>query len=112
MSLLELVIRTQISEAVGWTLIHSLWEGTIIAAVLAASLVSVRSPRNRYVIGCAALLVMLASFAVTLIHFLPERGSVVGTLIKMTLAPWRPLPDMSGSNSRFPGFSTLIPWLA
>ena len=112
MKLLDLVIRTQISEALGWTLIHSLWEGIIIAAALAALLVSVRSPRIRYVAGCVALLAMLASFAITLIHFLPERGSGAGTLIKMTLAPWSPLPDMSGSNSRFPGFGTLIPWLA
>ena len=112
MKLLDLVIGTQISEALGWTLIHSLWEGIIIAAALAALLVSVRSPRIRYVAGCVALLAMLASFAITLIHFLPERGSGAGTLIKMTLAPWSPLPDMSGSNSRFPGFGTLIPWLA
>src|SRR5438309_4424583 len=99
MRLLDLVIRTQISEALSWTLIHSLWEGIIIAVALAALLIWVRSPRIRYMAGCVALLAMLASFAITLIHFLPERGSSAGTLIKMTLAPWRPLPDMSGTNS-------------
>jgi GWxTD domain-containing protein len=112
MRLLDLVIRTRISEALGWTLIHSLWEDLIIAAALAALLVLVRSPRVRYTAGCVALLAMLASFAITLIHFLPERGSGARTLMKMALAPWPPRPDMDTSTSRFPGFAALIPWLA
>ena len=112
MMLLDFVIRTQISQALGWALIHSLWEGGIIAAAFAALLVLVRSSRIRYVAGCMALLAMLASFAVTLVHFLPARGNGAGTLMKIALAPWTQRPDVSGSNGRFAGFGTLIPWLA
>jgi GWxTD domain-containing protein len=111
MRLLDLVIPTQISEALGWALIHSLWEGMIIAAAFAALLVLARSSRIRYAAGCVALLAMLASFVITLIHFLPEHGSGARTLLKITLAPWTERPDVSGSNIRFPGFGPLIPWL-
>lgn len=111
MSLLDLVVRTRIAEALGRTLIHSLWEGTLIAAALAALLLAFRSPRIRYVAGCVALLTMLASFAITLIHFLPERGSGAGTLIKVPLAPWRPRLDVDGSGGRFPGLGAFIPCL-
>ena len=112
MMLLDLLIRTRISEALGWALIHSLWEGGIIAAAFGALLASVRSSRIRYTAGCVALLAMLASFAITLIHFLPERGSGAETLMKISLATWNQRPVVSGSGSRFPGFGALIPWLA
>ena len=112
MRLLDLLVRAPISDALGWTVIHFLWEGIIIAAALAALLTLVRSPRIRYVAGCVALLAMLASFAITLIHLLPGRGSGAGTLIKMPLPPWSSRPDINVHNSRFPDFGTLIPWLA
>ena len=108
--MLDFAPGTRISEALGWSLVHSLWEGTIIAAVLAALLISVRSPRIRYVAGCLALLAILASFVITLIHFLPERGSV-GTPIKTPLPPWTQVPDGTVSNNRFPGLGLLIPWV-
>ncbi len=112
MMLLDPMVRAQISEALGWTLIHSLWEGIVIAAALAALLVTFRSPRIRYVAGCVALLATLASFAITLIHFLPESGGGARTQTKMTLAPWGPLRDLGGGSSRFTALDTLVPGLA
>ena len=112
MSLLDLMIRTEIAEALGWALIHSLWEGAIIAAAFAALLVVIRSSRIRYAAGCVSLLAMLASFAITLIHFLPEHGSGAGALVRITLAPWTARPDVTAGSSRFAGLGTLIPWLA
>ncbi len=112
MKLLDLATRTPISDAVGWALFHSLWGGAVIAAVLAALLAAVRSPRIRYAAGCLALLAMLATFIVTLIHFLPERGSGVRSLVKVTLPPWRELSDVNGNGSVFPSLSASIPWLA
>ncbi|MGO8789863.1 MAG: GWxTD domain-containing protein [Terriglobia bacterium] len=111
MRLLDVIIGTQISQALGWTLIHSLWQGCIIAAAFGAVLLSFRSPRIRYAAGCMALLAMLASFAITLVHFLPERDSGSATLIKMVPAPWSAPPNTSGIDSHFPAFATLIPWL-
>jgi hypothetical protein len=110
--MLDLVEGIKTSEAVGWTLIHSLWEGAIIAALLGALFISVRSPRVRYVVGSAALLAMLASFIVTLIHFLPERGNETRNLIKMTLPSWTRLPNGNWDTKRFSDFGALVPWLA
>ena len=107
-----LVIRTEISEALGWALIHSLWEGAMIAAAFAALLALARSSRIRYAAGCVSLLAMLASFAITLIHFLPEHGGGASALLRITLAPWTERPDVTAGNSRFAGLGTLIPWLA
>lgn len=111
MNLLDLFVKTPISVALGWTLIHSIWEGAIIAGVLGLILLSIRSPRIRYVAGSLALLATLASFIITLIHFLPERGSGSGTLIKITLPPWDARQLADGSVDRFPHFGMLIPRL-
>ena len=112
MKLLELMVRTQLSEALGLALVHLLWQGAIVAAALAVSLVFLRSSRIRYVAGCVALFAMLASFALTLTHFLPEGGSAVGTLSKTTPPSWNTRPDLTGSNGHFAAFGTLVPWLA
>lgn len=99
MRLLDLAVRTPLSEALGWTLFDSLWEGIVIAAVLGALLASVRSSRIRYAAGCVALFAMFASFVVTLIHFLPESGSGAQTLIKATHPAWGGV----GARTRRPG---------
>ena len=62
--------------------------------------------------SCLALLAMLISFALTLVHFLPGHGSGAGALLKIPLPPWRPYAHTEGLNSRFADFGTLIPWLA
>lgn len=51
----------------GWTLVHFLWEGTLIglAAVLLLARLRWRSPEARYAVACAALLMMLAAPLVT-----------------------------------------------
>lgn len=75
MRFLENFVSTPIAGAIGWTLLHSLWEGAIVSAALAAVLLAVRSPRVRYAAACAAMLVMLAGFGLTLLWLLPERAS-------------------------------------
>jgi bla regulator protein blaR1 len=56
------------AERLGWTLLHFLWQGILVAALyaLARALVGGRmSARGRYAIACAALLAMTAAPAVT-----------------------------------------------
>jgi beta-lactamase regulating signal transducer with metallopeptidase domain len=55
-------------EALGWSLIHFVWQGAAVAAILAAALFTLRarSPHVRYLAACAALLAMAASPAATL----------------------------------------------
>jgi GWxTD domain-containing protein len=77
MRLLETFIQTPIAGAVGWTVLHSLWEGAILSALLGIVLLAVRSPRFRYAAACSAMLLMIAAFSITLIHLMPEgRGSL------------------------------------
>jgi GWxTD domain-containing protein len=114
MRLLDFWIGTPAADALGWTLLHSLWQGAIIAAVLGALLAASRSPRIRYAAACAALLAMLAAFAVTLVHFLPETGGTVGAPAK-PLSLWRsPAAAGVGDNRLALGAvaSELVPWLA
>jgi bla regulator protein BlaR1 len=107
--LLDLVAGTPVSEALGWTLVHSLWEGTVIAAALAAVLILVRSPRTRYAAGCFALLAALASFAITLLHFLPANARTLHAPLRALPAPWRVLATIDRARA-FPDLATLIPW--
>jgi len=65
MMLLESWVQTPLAQALGWTLFHSLWEGVLAAAALAAALCVIRSSRARYIAGCVALLAVLAGFGLT-----------------------------------------------
>ncbi len=98
--------------ALGWTLLHSLWEGLVIAAALAAVLALVRSPRIRYVAACSGMLAMVAAFAITLVHLLPETNGGGNVLIRTNLPAWRELPGLNAGHSIFPDFAALVPWLA
>lgn len=57
----------ELASRVGWTLLHSLWEGTLIAAILAIALVLLRgrSSQARYVASLGALGTMMIAAAVT-----------------------------------------------
>jgi beta-lactamase regulating signal transducer with metallopeptidase domain len=55
------------TQIVGWTLIHFAWQGAIVGLLTAGALrlFRHRSANARYVIACAALMIMLASAMVT-----------------------------------------------
>src|SRR6185503_16666467 len=56
------------AERLGWTLLHFLWQGILVAAlyVLARAIAGSRiSARGRYALACASLLAMTAAPAVT-----------------------------------------------
>jgi beta-lactamase regulating signal transducer with metallopeptidase domain len=46
-------------ETLGWTLIHSLWQGALVATLLFFVLLFVKQSQLRYVISCAALALMI-----------------------------------------------------
>jgi len=58
MNLPTLLSSTNV-QAIGWMLVHFVWQGLAVAAVLAAARIALKKPRLRYVIACAALLVMV-----------------------------------------------------
>jgi GWxTD domain-containing protein len=70
--------ETPLFYALGWTLFHFLWQGSLIALALAAGLYIFRpsSARLRYGLACAAMLSMLVSFSLTLSLSWPRSGVI------------------------------------
>ena len=68
-------IRSPFAKACGWSLIHFLWEGVLIALMLAAVLFLCRraSARLRYAVACLALLAMPLALAITVVVSAPGR---------------------------------------
>jgi GWxTD domain-containing protein len=112
MNLLQTIIASPIAGAIGWTLVHSVWEGAVISALLGAVLMAVRSPRVRYAAGCGAMLVMLACFIFTFAQMMPKvpqtlwllRPSAVAVpaaaAVKNDPVTWQTILD------------AVVPWLA
>lgn len=57
-------------RVLGWALVHFLWQGAAIGALLAAILAVVprSAPRSRYAFGCTALLVMVCCLPLTVAY--------------------------------------------
>ncbi len=66
------LVQSPLARTVTLALAHSLWEGVLIAVVLAAALCVAQSSRARYGAACAAMLLMFASFGFTLIRLMPQ----------------------------------------
>ena len=104
---------TLLQNAVGWTLLHSLWEGAVIALVLAVVLSVARSARVRYWAACFAMIAMLAGFGATFYRVMPREAGI---------APKAPIPAVAVALTPDDGpigitgtrwdFSDLLPWLA
>src|SRR5215469_11442520 len=71
-TVLNVLVQTPFARAAGWALFHSLWEGVLVAAVLAAVLSVTRSPSTRYIAACVAILALLAGFAFTFAWNIPR----------------------------------------
>jgi hypothetical protein len=56
-------------EALGWTLVHFLWQGALVALALALARVALkrRTANIRYLASCAAMLLMLALPVITFV---------------------------------------------
>ncbi len=74
MNALSKLVETPLAQAVGEALFHFLWQGTVIAALLAALLMVLRPrpARVRYVAAVVALLAMPLAFAATLAWLWPD----------------------------------------
>jgi beta-lactamase regulating signal transducer with metallopeptidase domain len=77
--MLTVLVHSSIAKALGWTLIHSLWEGALIALLVGAGFLLCRpaSARTRYALACVGMLAMLAAFAVTLAVLWPAPAPAI-----------------------------------
>ena len=111
MTHLEIWLQTPLPTAVGWALFHSLWEGAIIAIVLAALLAMTRSARARYIAACLAMCALLVCFAITLIRLVPRQPTPSGARNPIVLN-WNDnvvLADIPQAPLR--RIADLLPWL-
>jgi bla regulator protein blaR1 len=76
MKKLQDLFSTSWTEALGWSLLHSVWQGLLITIIVFVALkcISIKSSRLRYAICSIALLVTLAATVVTFSLLLTEEG--------------------------------------
>jgi bla regulator protein blaR1 len=77
------LLSSEWSQALGWTVLHSLWQGMIIAFALAGLMLALRHqrPEMRYWAANAALLALLGASAATFaILYQPEQAISAGTM--------------------------------
>jgi GWxTD domain-containing protein len=118
MTLLELwvhtpLVQSPLARTVSLALAHSLWEGVLIAVLLAAALCVARSSRARYGAACAAMLLMLASFGVTLVRLMPKPTDLAKAprvAIPAPPAGLRMVPEIAPPVA--PSLTAFLPWIA
>ena len=77
---LSLLISPQLTHALGWTLLHFIWQGLALAAICAALMAICRSASMRYAIALGTLSLMLAAPVVTFALLArPESASAISS---------------------------------
>lgn len=104
-TVIQLLVETPFSQALGWALFHSLWQGTILAAV--AGLFR-GSARTRYAAGCIALAVTLMSFVGTFCVYFPFSHPAPDAANRAILAA---PPFSNGPSAPISRTAELLPWL-
>ena len=113
MSFLEFWTQSGPAKALGWTLIHSLWEGAAITLALGVVLAVARSSRVRYAAACVAMLALLGGFAVTLYRLAPREIRRAAAVRALPLPASTLIDDRPVAIRRTPwDASELPPWLA
>ncbi|HXI12680.1 MAG TPA: M56 family metallopeptidase [Thermoanaerobaculia bacterium] len=67
MTRIDALLSSIAAEAIGWALLHLLWQGAVLALVVAAvlALMKTQSANARYLVACTSLLLLLALPVVT-----------------------------------------------
>ena len=71
MSEITRILSPELTRAIGWTLLHSLWQGLAIVLVLVLLMSALRrqSPEIRYLVSLAGLAGLMLSSAVTFLWY-------------------------------------------
>jgi len=90
--------------ALGWTLVHFVWQGALLGCAVAVLLVALRNarPETRYAVACAGLLLCLVWPAVDLALLLHAGTGDAGGRLFL---------GAGGAGSAAPGAIGLLPWL-
>jgi GWxTD domain-containing protein len=111
MTHLETWLQTPLAAAIGWALVHSLWEGAIIAAALVVTLAMTRSARARYTAACLAMCAILVCFGATLFHLAPLRQAPGAARNSIALS-WNNRVDLADvPQTPMRRIADFLPWL-
>lgn len=112
MNHLESWIHTPVAKALGWSLIHFLWQGMLIAFLLWMLLILCRprEARLRYALGCLALFAMAASFGLTFELLLPGGHAAIAVPARLAL-PVVPPGAAPALDVRPLDLKLALPWL-
>jgi GWxTD domain-containing protein len=112
-------VEAPIAKALGWTLIHFVWEGVLIGAALAAVLAlssgrrGTASARWRYGLACLAMIAMAAAFGVTLARLWPSPADAAPAVRRavppLALSQAPPIPEPETPAQRGP--ESRVPWV-
>jgi GWxTD domain-containing protein len=83
-----------IAHAAGWTLLHFLWQGTLVAIILACvlALLTGRSAQPRYLAACAALVLMAVLPLITFARIVAAEHSAANSFL-LFLSPTASVTD-------------------
>lgn len=86
MDFIATLFSDQIIYALGWTVVHSLWQGLLLAVLLVLAMMALekKSARLRYEVACGALFMMLLSGLATFILYLDAGEQTNELIISMT----------------------------
>ena len=99
-------------HALGWALLHFLWQGTALAALAAAAMALCRRTSLRYVIGVGALALMLLAPVATFFYYHQNPATEIAARSPLVAAAW-PVARSYARASISKAVPTLdaIPWL-
>src|SRR5256885_2518861 len=108
MNAISTLLGTPLAQAIGWALLHLLWQGVLVAAILAATLalLSKQSANARYLASCGALALLVVLGAATAYRSYEGSGELgVGSGSEAVFAPAaapNPTLDIAGSDTPLP----------
>jgi len=72
-------------NALGWTVIHSLWQGTLLAVLLSVLMMALekRSARLRYEVACGTMFAMLMMALATFIIYLDQDPNMIEVTVSL-----------------------------
>lgn len=90
---IENLIPARLIDALGWTLIHSLWQGAVLAIVLALALIVLRknSSRLRYFVAASALFTLALAATITFVSLYHSSSPVAQHTVTTSAAQTRPV---------------------
>jgi GWxTD domain-containing protein len=111
MNIVQKWLESPGAVALGWTLVHSLWQGAAVALSLGVALIALRSSRARYLAACLAMLVLVSGVGITFVRLLPSQ-KIKQPSTASGIAQAVSLSKISWTRSQRRDFQHYLPWIA